>query len=147
MSLAIDQALTSAILGGGLGIDLVHENGVWSQWSGTAYTSETGAYTPTNGRAYAELSVFPASKVAYSLAGHDEDVGLFQVILHYPPDVGSVVCKTASETVRGILSVGAMLTYSGQQVEIVGNTRDSGIVDGGFYKIVVRANYRAFTAR
>jgi len=147
VSIKIDQALTNAIVGGGLAIDLVHENGAYSVWGGSSYSTGLGSYTPTNGRPYAELRTFPANKVAYSLNTSDEDVGLFQVILHYPPDAGSIVAKTQAEAVRALLAIGTVLTYSGQSVEIVGNSRDGGVADGGFFKVIVRANYRAFTAR
>jgi len=147
MSLAIDQAFISTMLAGGLGIDLVHDNGGYSVWDGVSYTNKGGVYEPQARREYAELKVFPASNAAYSLADTNEAVGVFQVLLKYPADVGAVVAKQKAEAILALLRVGTLLSYGGQAVEITSNNRDGGRVDGGFYQIAIRANYRAFVAR
>jgi len=147
VTIAIDQAFTSAMLAGGLGIDIVHENGAYSTWGGAAYTSVAGVYTPQPQREFAEIRTFPAGRAAFSLKTSDEDVGLFQCILKYPADVGAITAKTKAEAVLALFPIGGTLTYSGQVVNIVSSNRDGGRTDGGFYQVVVRINYRAFVDR
>lgn len=147
MSIAIDQAFASAMLAGGLAIDLVFENGVWAYWNGSAYVNKVGAYSPSTDRPFAELVVFPASKDALSIKDSDEAVGLFQVIVKYPADVGAITAKTKAESVLSLMKVGQSITYQTQKVYITGHSRLGGRVEGGFYQIVVRANYRAFLTR
>lgn len=146
MSINIDNAFTTAILGGGLALDVVHDNGLYSLW-GTAYTSVHGVYVPDANRAYCEIKVFPASTAPLSLATSDDNRGIFQCIVHYPADTGSIEAKTKAEAVLALFSPSTPLTYSGQKVFIMNKTRDGGRVDGGFYQIVIRVEYRAYTAR
>jgi hypothetical protein len=143
----IDQAFVSTIMAGGLGLDIVHENGGYSVWGVSTYTSQSGVYTPNAQRAYLEIKTFPSGRTAFSLAHSDDDVGLFQCIVRYPIDTGAVTAKTKAEAVRSLFPVGGSISYQGQTVFIESNTRDGGRVETGFYQIVVRANYRAFVNR
>ena len=147
MSQKIDQAFTTAMLAANLDVDLVHGNGVWSYWNGTAYVTKMGPYTPTAGREYIELTVFPAGKSVQSLATTDEAVGAFQAIVRYPSDTGTFAAVELAEAVLGVLKIGTILTYSGQRVHITNNERSQGVSDGSFYLITVRALYRAYTPR
>lgn len=135
------------MLDGQFALDIVHENGGYSVWGGSLYTHASGVYQPNANREFCEIRNFPAGKTAFSLANSDEFVGLFQVILKYPADIGAITIKQKAEDILRVLKVGATLTYSGQSVEILSNTRDGGRIEGGFYQIVIRANYRAFTPR
>lgn len=143
----IDQSFISTILNGGLAIDIVHENGSYSTWSGTAYSAAKGVYTPQSNREYAEIKVFPAGNSSFDLNDTNEDVGLFQVIVKYPNDVGSIIIKQKAEAVLALFKAGSTIAYSGQIVNIVSNNRDGGRTEGGFYQIVVRINYRAFVPK
>lgn len=147
MSIKIDQAFTSAILGGGLALDVVNENGSYSTWGGTAYAHHDGVYTPDANAAYLETKMFPADTSAFSLSDSDSHVGTFQVVVRYPVDTGAVAAKTKAESVLALFKIGTVLTYSGQSATITSNTRDGGAVEEGFYQIVVRARYRAFITR
>lgn len=147
MSIKIDQAFVSEILNGGLALDVVHENGGYSVWGGSAYTHHNGVYTPDAQTAFLEIKTFPAGKDAFSLAHSDESVGLFQCIVRYPVDTGAIAVKTKADQVLTLFPVGGVITYSTQSVNIVSNSRDGGRVEEGFYQIVVRANYRAFVQR
>lgn len=146
MSIKIDQALVKRILEGGLEVDVVHENGGYSQW-GDYYTSYPGVYEPVADRAFLEIKNFPAGKHAYSLSHSDDAVGLFQIIVKYPVDASAFAIKIKAEQVLGLFKVGASIAYQGQKVYIDSNSRDGGRIEGGFYQIVVRANYRAFVNR
>ena len=147
MSINIDNALTSAILAGGLAIDVVHDNGIYSEWGGSAYTHSQGVYTPDANREYCEIKVFPASTTPFSLATTDEERGLYQVIVKYPADTGAIAAKTKAEEILGLFDPNSGLTSGGQKVHIISKTRDGGRVDGGFYQIVIRVEYRAYVAR
>lgn len=145
--ITIDQALISAVLSGGLAIDVVHENGLYSVWNGSAYVSSQGVYTPTTNREFMEIRNFPASSIPLSLKHSDESVGIFQAILKYPADVGAITIKTKAEAFLALFTLGAAITYSGQNVYPEAKNRDGGRIEGGFYQIVCRVNYRAFVAR
>jgi len=147
VSIAIDQAFTSAMMGGGFAMDIVHENGGYSVWDGVSYVSHDGVYQPQARREFMEIRTIPATRAAWSLADTDESLGVFFVMLKYPDDVGAIVAKVKAEAVLSLLKVGARFTYAGQVVEIASNNRDGGRNDGGFYQIAIRANYRAFVAR
>jgi len=147
MSIKIDQAFTSLMLGGSLDIDIVHDNGAYSAWDGVSYTSKRGIYKPQARREFMEMTTFPAGKAAFSLADTDNAVGFYQCILKYPADVGAIIVKQKAEQVLVLLKIGSKLTYSGQEINIISNNRDGGRVSGGFYEIVIRANYRAFVTR
>lgn len=147
MSEAVDQALISTIMDGGLGIDIVHENGVYSVWDGSSYTSHTGVYTPDSNREYCEIRNFPGLRAPYSLSDSDDETGLFQVILKYPSDVGGYTIKAKAEEVMALFKPGTPVSYAGQNVNIESKNRDGGRIEGGYYQIVVRINYRAFVPR
>lgn len=147
MSESIDQALISAIMNGGLAIDVVHENGLYSVWSGSAYTSYVGAYTPSANREYLEIRNFPALRIPYSLKHSDDETGLFQIILKYPADIGAHTIKAKAEETLALFPMGTALVYDGQNVFIESKQRDGGRIEGGYYQIVVRVNYRAFVPR
>lgn len=147
MSIAIDQAFTSALMAGVLGIDLVHENGAYSVWDGASYATQTGVYEPSARREFAELRHFPADRGAASLSDTDEHAGMYQVLLKYPPDTADMTAKQKAEAVLAILKPAALLTYGGVAVEILSASRDAGVNNGGFYELMIRAQYRAFVAR
>ena len=146
MTIKIDQAFIKRILEGGLEIDIVHEDGNYSQW-GSYYTHITGVYTPTASRPYLEIKNFPSITSAFSVADTDEHLGLFQVIIRYPVDAAGIAIKRKAEQVLSLLKVGATLLYEDQKIFIDSNSRDGGRVEGGFYQIVARANYRAYVNR
>lgn len=146
-SLQIDQAFIQAILNGGLGLDIVHENGLYSTWNGSVYVHSTGVYTPTAGRGFIEIRSFPAGTRALSLADSDENVGLFQCIVKYPSDVAAFTIKQKAESLLDLFKIGSAISYNIQKVFIVSKYRDGGRNEGSFYQIVCRVNYQAFVAR
>ena len=147
MSESIDKAFVDTIINGGLAIDIVHENGLYSTWGGSAYTHTPGVYTPDANREHCEIRNFPALRTAFSLSHSDLEVGLFQVILKYPSDTGAILIKSKADAVMALFRIGGAITYSGQDVYIDSKRRDGGRNEGGFYQIVVRLEYRAYVSR
>lgn len=147
MSVNIDRAFISTLIDGGLEIDLVFENGVWSYWDGSDYQTRTGTYTPTNGRPYAEITTFPAGADAMTLADSNEDIGVYQVSLRYPADSGDMAAKIKADEVFALMKIWQTISYGTQNVHIISHSRLGGRVDGGFYILVLRLNYRAFVTR
>lgn len=147
MSIAVDQALTDTVLSGGLALDIVHENGIYSQWSGSAYGDKQGAYIPNANTGFIEIHNFPAGVTDFSSNTSDEFVGIFQGIIKYPADGGSITIKQKAEAFLALFTIGSAIVYSGQNVYPTAKNRDGGRIEGGFYKIVCRVNYRAFIAR
>jgi len=147
LSITIDQAFTDTLMTGGLAIDLVHENGAYSVWGGSAYTTSLGVYEPQARREYAEAKHFPAVRSGASLSNSDEHLGLYQVLVKFPDDIADFTAKTKVEAVLALFKPTTLLAYGGQTVEILSSSRDGGVNNGGFYEIMIRANYRAFVAR
>lgn len=146
-ALNIDQALISTVMAGGLALDIVHENGSYSTWGGAAYTNSDGVYSPDANREHMEIRNFPAGIAPYSLKHTDEHVGLFQAIIKYPADTGGIEIKTKADAFLALFTLGDAITYSGQNAYPTAKNRDGGRIEGGFYQIVCRVNYRAFVAR
>jgi len=147
--LEIDQALIEQLLSAGLELDIVHENGNYSEWDTdiSDYIHYSGVYKPNAQNAYLECKNFPAGRTQFSLAHSDEHTGLFQVIVRYPSDKAAFTAKSKAEQILEAFKIGRKMTYAFQTVSIVSNSRGAGISDGGFYQIVTRSNYRAFVAR
>lgn len=133
MSIKVDQALISSFIAGSFGLPIAHE-GV--------------AYTPTPGTAYAEITVFDAGSDAATLNSWDEAIGIFQVVLRYPVNTGAVAAKNKAEEIFSHFFLYSNHTYSDQSVQMTnGQTRANGYNEDGWYKIVLRMPYRAFTER
>jgi hypothetical protein len=147
MTIKIDQALASTVLNGLLGLDIVHENGLYSSWSGSAYSHIKAPYKPRPERAFLAISNFPAGKQPMTLADTDQIDGVFQVVVAYPVDDGTHEAKAMAEAVLDLFAIGARLTYSGQTVHINTTRRNGGLVEDGFYKIVCAVEWTAYTSR
>ena len=147
MSIAIEQALNTAILDEGLELDIVFDNGIYSTHDGFQYEHSRGVYTPSAERGFLEAKVFPADVSPQSLADSDVHLGLFQVIVKYPNDSGLFAAKEKAQAVLAMFSIGSSITYDAQKVYIDSKRIDGGRSEGGFYQIVVRFNYRAFVTR
>jgi len=145
VSIAIDQAFDNAMLTGGLNIDLVHDNGAYSTWSGFAYDSFAGVYSSRG--AHAILKLFPSLTSGFSLKDTDSHVGFFQIALRYPIDAGVFQAKTKAEEILALFPVGGKISYAGQEVHILSNNRDGGNIEGEFFETIIRINYRAFVTR
>jgi len=144
--LKIDQSFIQTVLNGSLAIDIIHENGAYSVWGGSSYTHHSGVYTPETNREHIEIRSFPAG-TADITSDSDESVGLFQAIIKYPADVGAITIKAKAETLLDLFTIGTPITYDSQKTYPVSKNRDGGRIDGGFYQIVCRVNYRAFISR
>lgn len=147
MSIKIDQAFVSTVLEGGLALDIVHENGLYSTWGTDYYAHHTGVYTPSAQRGFVEIRNFPADVSAQSLADSDSHVGIFQGIIKYPDDTGAIAVKEKAELFLSLFQIGGSIEYSSQKVYIQSKSRDGGRVESGFYQVVCRINYQAFVAR
>ena len=143
----IDQAFTSALLAGGLAVDVVHEGGAFSTWNGSAYVSETGVYEPSAERPYIEESLSPMGSISHDLANTNESVGLYQCIVRYPIDVGAISAKTKAEDILSLFAIGSTINYGGQVINIQSATRTGGAVDGGYYILSARVNYTAYVPK
>lgn len=151
MTQAVDQALIKAIVEGGLAIDIVHENGIYSEWGGSSYTHVDEPYAPQAGREFCEIRNFPALRTAQSLAHSDIETGILQIIFKYPSDTGAFDVKEKAEEAMDLFVIGESISYIDgsidQDVYTESKTRDGGRNEGGYYQIVVRINYYAFVAR
>ena len=135
--LAVDQAFVSAFINAAFGLPIAHEN---------------LPYTPTAGTADAELLNIPNDVTPYSLRDSDETTGLFRVILRYPVDTGAVAAKTMTDAIFAVFKLGTTVSYNATgnpvtSAQVVGVQRLPGVVEDGWYKLVLTIRYRAFLRR
>jgi hypothetical protein len=126
--LQIDQALVSAFIAANFGLPIAHEN---------------IAYTPTAQTAYAELLVLQNDKTPATLNDSDDTDGVFRVILRYPANTGAIAAKTKADQIFTVFAIGKRLTYAGTTLTIVRNSRQPGLAEDGWYKLVLDMPYRA----
>lgn len=147
MSIAIEQALNTELINGGLDLDIVFDNGMYSTFDGFMYKHKKGVYTPSAERGYLESTAFPAGILPFSLKDSDKHVGVFQVIVKYPSDVGAITTKMKADEVLALFSIGSTVSYNGQDTRIDSKRTDGGRIEGGFFQVVVRFDYHAYVSR
>lgn len=148
MSLQVRQALSSAFMAGGFGLDIVHQNGIYSVFTGSGYETKKGTYTPTDGRPYLELNFFDAGTDAAMLKHWDEEIGTLQVLLHYPELQGAIPADSKAKEITDLFYIGSTHTYLTQRVQMTsGRTLTEGAPVDGWYKLRLRMPYLAFTPR
>jgi hypothetical protein len=128
----IDLAFQNAFVGAAFGLPIVFEN---------------EQYTPTAGRAYAELKVLQNDVSPATLNDSNDSDGVFRVILRYPVDTGAFDAKTKADQIFAVFAIGARLIYDGVTVIIMRNSRQPGLAEDGWYKLVLDMPYRANFAR
>jgi len=72
---------------------------------------------------------------------------VFRILLRYPTDKSSVPAKTKADEIFAVFKIGQRLTYDGVTVTIIGNQRQPGVVEEGWYKLVLTMPYKAFLTR
>lgn len=130
--LAIDQALVNTFINGGFSLSIAHEN---------------IDFTPTAGTAYAELLVLQNDVTPATLNDSNDTDGVFRVILRYPANGGAIAAKTKADQIFTVFRIGTRLTYNGVTLTILGNSRQPGLAEDGWYKLVLDMPYRANIAR
>lgn len=137
-TLQVDQALTQAFIEGdfklsdGTSLPVAHEN---------------LPFEPAQGTPYAELLVLQNDTTPYSLAHSNQTDGVFRVILRYPVESGAIEIKKMADAIFAVFGVGVRLVYQGTTVTMMGNQREPGLAEDGWYKIVLTMPYRAFLKR
>jgi hypothetical protein len=108
----------------------------------TAY--ENVNYTPVTGAAYQRASLLPAQPENVTLGdAYYREVGLFQVSLYYPVNVGSATAETRAESVISHFKRGTAMIEGGQTVLVTRTpTRTPAQVIDGWYVIFVSIFYR-----
>lgn len=137
MTLKVDQALIKSFIDADFGIAIAHEN---------------VDYEPAHGTPYVEITVFDSGSEPFTINGWDENIGLFQAILRYPTTAngkpaGAIPAKTMAESILSHFAIQSQHTYEDQLVRILSHSRGPGAPEDGWYKIVLRMRYQAFTAR
>ena len=134
MSMSVDQAFVDAY---------VNDNSAF----GIAVTGENLPYGPTDSRTpYAELITLPNPTERLS-ADTVEMTGLFRVILRYPLDRGDFEMKTKAEAILAAFPIDSVISYGGQNVQIINVHRGPGNPEKGWFKAVITLGYQAFKNR
>ncbi|MGB1215641.1 MAG: phage tail terminator-like protein [Pikeienuella sp.] len=122
----------SAFIADGFGLPVSHEN---------------EDYTPTGQTAYVALKVLHTPAAPFDFAHRDEVSGFLQFDLRYPAGSGAIPAKTKRSDIFAAYPVGRTVTYSGQAVTVTGKHAVSNRVDGGWYLVIGRINWRAYVPR
>lgn len=135
MSLAnINSALVTAYQAAALGLS-------------TAYEGQD--YKPTPGTSWASLYNLPASSDVDTLGagGQDRHVGIFQVDLSAPENVGTATLLANAQTLRTYFYAGRTISYGGQEVRIQSAARSPLRKVDAWLRLSVSISYWAWTAR
>lgn len=132
--LKIDQAFLTAWIttNSSFGLPTAHEN---------------KDYTPDPQTAYAEVFNLPNPLDPLTLNDMDETTGIFRIILRYPVNKGGIAAKIKAQEIVDAFPIGTSVPYSGQSAIIRRTTRQNGVNEAGWYKIVVSIQYITFITR
>ena len=109
----------------------------------TAY--ENVNYVPVTGTPYQRASLLPAQPENPTLGdAYYREVGVFQVSLYYPVNVGSSTAETRAEAVISHFKRATSMVEDGQSVQVIQTpTRTPAQVIDGWYVIFVSIFYRS----
>lgn len=130
--LAIDNAFQERFVAAGFGIRIAWEN---------------EDIKPQAGEPYAELRVLQNNVTPATLAHSDDTDGVFRVILRWPVEVGAYDIRKKADEIFSVFRIGTCLVYENVKVWVMGNSRQPGVAEGGWYKLILDMPYRANIAR
>lgn len=106
---------------------------------------ENAQFTPTAGTAFQVVNLLPATVVNPSIGAElHRELGIFQVTLHYPINVGPANCATMAENIRTRFKRGTTMTVDGVTVMIDSTPSIArGIIDGDRWIVAVSIPYMA----
>lgn len=130
--LRIDQALVKLFVDSAFGLPIAHEN---------------DNYEPTAGTSYAEIFVLQNDTTPFSLSDSNETDGVFRVILRYKLDKGAIAAKTMADTIFQAFGIGLRVVYDSATLTIINHSRQQGIPEDGWYKLVLSIGYKAVIRR
>jgi hypothetical protein len=126
----IRNALENALAAITPAIDIVHEN---------------QTYTPIAGRPFCECFILFATPGNPTMGdGFYQELGILQVNLKYPTEVGTLDAATQAALIRTTFKRGASFTNGGVTVQIDKTPEiPGGTVEEGRWKVVLRAPFHA----
>lgn len=132
MSVKIDQAFIQSYIDGAFGLPIAYEN---------------SPYTPVAETAYAELRNITNPIEANALKDMDQTTGIFRIIVRYPADSGAIAAKTKADEIMANYGIGSSVSYSSQSATILSTERRTGVVEEGWFVLVVSIGYISFISR
>lgn len=122
---ALEGALANVVT-----IDLVHEN---------------QSYDPTADRPYAEVYLMVAKPGNPTMGdGFYQEIGVLQINLQYPPEVGTLAAAQQAELIRAAFKRGASFTDGGVAVIIDGTPEiGAGRIDSGAWMLPIKIPWHA----
>lgn len=133
MSVKIDQALIDSFINGDFGLSIAHEN---------------LDFDPVYGTPYVEISVFENDITGFTVNDLNQSDGVFQIILRYPENSGTITAKTKAELIGNYYKIGSIIQYNSENILTVSKLSiGKGSIETGWYKIEILINYKAFIER
>lgn len=108
---------------------------------------ENRPYEPSLGTLYARPTLIPGDMVQASLgdSGQDQSVGVYQIDVFAEAGQGKNEAVVMADTIANHFKRGTELTYNSRVVRIRSVSRQVGVMDNGWYKIIVEIAYISFT--
>mgnify|MGYP003385210443 CR=1 FL=1 len=106
--------------------------------------------TPTNvDSAFGQCFLLPVQpeQTALGQDGCDQHLGVFQISLYFPENMGNIETLTKADEVAAVYKSGAVLTYNGVNVTIESIGISQGLNDGPWFIIPITINYYSFIRR
>lgn len=128
-------------------IDLAFQNAFVAGDFGLPIAWENEQFTPTAQTAYAEIRILQNDVTPATLADSNDTDGVFRVTLRYPVDGGAYPIKQKVDQIFSVFAIGSRLVYNGVTVVVLRNSRQPGLAEDGWYKLVLDMPYRANFAR
>ena len=129
---SVDQALSDSFIYGDFGLPIAHEN---------------RDYKPVSKTAYAEILVLQNDKTAWTIEDVDQSDGVFRVILRYPSGQGVGGIKNKADEIIDTYKIGSRIIYNDQEIEVTAVSRDVGVQETGWYKMIIDVRYKTFFGR
>jgi len=126
----VDQALLTAFEAGAFDLPVAYENQAFNATS-----------------AYAQVLVLQNDVTALTMNNTDQTDGVFRVLLNYPANTGAFAIKSKADEIMKHLRIGKRCHFSGVDVVIIGQQRQPGIAERGWYRVELSFAYQALITR
>ena len=132
MSVKLTQGFYQAVIDGAFGLDTVFDN---------------FDYEPTAGTEYIQVFHLPNDITPLSVNDSNETDGAFRIILYWPSGKGAIQAELKADEIMAAFGIGTQVCYGGQCATIRKTSKQRGVVEDGWFKLILTFGYKAIIAR
>lgn len=103
-------------------------------------------FTPTPKTPWARLAFMPQPSRPFAIKGTDQLIGLFQVSLFYPPNLGTATVEAMADAVVAAFPTETPLLFGTARVQILSSGRGPGLPEADWYQVPVTVRWQCLTA-